>query len=369
MGVRSGGSRVGELSFRVFDRTLHPDWFRTREFKRIEQVGWEADLRIIDGGHAVIFRSGSIRLAEILTGPETVLPEAGVVFQSHLRRERSAVLRPGGGIEYQNCLEVERVDLEIFRHLCANLHWVHQLHAVDKKSHFGMADYQHSVALGNAYVEPLKTKDAIVKTLETDGEAFAHWLEHLSDATLAEVVTFPPPLQPSQKTRFEMLLGVKEHEMHHRAQLMLIERLLGIVPHLTRQRQAAPAPAAANPAVSLILQNSQDFDKSGPIPGSDATSLCALSKIVLHRYVAHPDRSCELTPGAQRNEPWQIVVNGAVCGLPSGAATTITYTFTSPLVLTSNQSQWLGLDFNLNNAITSSTTTGVAINFSSTWRT
>jgi predicted lipid-binding transport protein (Tim44 family) len=77
----------------------------------------------------------------------------------------------------------------------------------------------------------------------------------------------------------------------------------------------APAPAAANPAVFLILQNSQDFDKSGPVPGSDATSLCALSKIVLHRYVAHPDRSCELTPGAQRNEPWQIVVNGAVCGV------------------------------------------------------
>ena len=35
-----------------------------------------------------------------------------------------------------------------------------------------------------------------------------------------------------------MLLGVKEHEMHHRAQLMLIERMLGIVPHLTRDMQA-----------------------------------------------------------------------------------------------------------------------------------
>ena len=37
------------------------------------------------------------------------------------------------------------------------------------------------------------------------------------------------------KSRFERLLGSKEHEMHHRAQLMLIERQLGIVPHLTRQ--------------------------------------------------------------------------------------------------------------------------------------
>ena len=42
---------------------------------------------------------------------------------------------------------------------------------------------------------------------------------------------------PRSKSRFEMLLGTKEHEMHHRAQLMVVERLLGIVPHLTRNRQ------------------------------------------------------------------------------------------------------------------------------------
>jgi uncharacterized damage-inducible protein DinB len=42
-----------------------------------------------------------------------------------------------------------------------------------------------------------------------------------------------------------MLLGTKEHEMHHRGQLMVIERLIGIVPHLTRYRQAARASAAA----------------------------------------------------------------------------------------------------------------------------
>jgi uncharacterized damage-inducible protein DinB len=51
-------------------------------------------------------------------------------------------------------------------------------------------------------------------------------------------------VQPTTKSRFEMLLGAKEHEMHHRAKLMVVERLLGIVPHLTRAReqyQAAPA--------------------------------------------------------------------------------------------------------------------------------
>ncbi len=44
-------------------------------------------------------------------------------------------------------------------------------------------------------------------------------------------------MTPASKTRFEMLLGVKEHEMHHRAQLMLLGRMVGVVPHLTRQMQ------------------------------------------------------------------------------------------------------------------------------------
>jgi hypothetical protein len=56
-------------------------------------------------------------LAEVLSGPETALPEPGRLFHSHLRHERSAHLTPGGIIEYHSCLEVERADPEIFRHL------------------------------------------------------------------------------------------------------------------------------------------------------------------------------------------------------------------------------------------------------------
>jgi len=59
----------------------------------------------------------------------------------------------------------------------------------------------------------------------------------VSDEFLAEHVHFPAPMQPPSKSRFEMLLGVKEHEMHHRGQLMLAERLIGIVPHLTREME------------------------------------------------------------------------------------------------------------------------------------
>ena len=80
MGVSSGRSRIADLTFQVFRRPLHPDWFTTRAFRRVEHRGWGADLRIIEGGHAVLFRSGSVCLSEILSGPETVLPEPGLLL-------------------------------------------------------------------------------------------------------------------------------------------------------------------------------------------------------------------------------------------------------------------------------------------------
>ena len=78
-----------------------------------------------------------------------------------------------------------------------------------------------------------RSKAEILDLLRTEGEQFAAWMETLTPEFLAETVTEPDG--KTAKTRFERLLGTKEHEMHHRAQLMLIERQLGIVPHLTRQ--------------------------------------------------------------------------------------------------------------------------------------
>lgn len=78
-----------------------------------------------------------------------------------------------------------------------------------------------------------RSKAEIVDLLRTEGEQFAAWMETLTPEFLAETVLEPDG--KTAKSRFERLLGAKEHEMHHRGQLMLIERQLGIVPHLTRQ--------------------------------------------------------------------------------------------------------------------------------------
>ena len=80
-----------------------------------------------------------------------------------------------------------------------------------------------------------RSKAEIIALLQSEGEQFAAWMETLTSEFLAE--TYTEPDGKTVKSRLESLLGAKEHEMHHRGQLMLIERQLGIVPHLTRQRQ------------------------------------------------------------------------------------------------------------------------------------
>jgi uncharacterized damage-inducible protein DinB len=82
-----------------------------------------------------------------------------------------------------------------------------------------------------------RSKAEIVALLEAEGDQFASYLAGLPESFLAETVTMMPGAEPPTRTRFDMLLSVKEHEMHHRAQLMVAERMIGIVPHLTRQFQ------------------------------------------------------------------------------------------------------------------------------------
>lgn len=85
------------------------------------------------------------------------------------------------------------------------------------------------------------TKAQIIARLTAAGEEFESWVKTLPEDFLAQSVTMPPGGNPPSRTRFDMLISVKEHEMHHRGQLMLVERMLGITPHLTREQEARRA--------------------------------------------------------------------------------------------------------------------------------
>jgi uncharacterized damage-inducible protein DinB len=110
-----------------------------------------------------------------------------------------------------------------------------QIHFVEHRS--SLVGFDFFAVLGALIAEEKtpRTKAEIIDLLRTEGEKYAAQLEGVTDAMLAEIVQYPEGMQPPTKSRFEMLMAPKEHEMHHRGQLMVSQRLLGITPHLTRQ--------------------------------------------------------------------------------------------------------------------------------------
>jgi uncharacterized damage-inducible protein DinB len=124
-------------------------------------------------------------------------------------------------------------------HIALSPQIAEQIQKVERRTTLEGFDFMTFIGRIRAEETAPQSKQQIVELLGEAGERFAGWLETLSDDFLAERVTMPARMEgPRDKSRFEMLLGVKEHEMHHRAQLMVAERMIGIVPHLTRGMEA-----------------------------------------------------------------------------------------------------------------------------------
>jgi uncharacterized damage-inducible protein DinB len=137
---------------------------------------------------------------------------------------------------------------ELLRHIAVSTQGSYHLHAVAKTTSFVGFDWAVYMEKVQHEEARLQTKAQILEALRSGGEAWASYLDTVPESEWSVGVIFAEDYPP--KTRFEMYLSVKEHEMHHRAQLMVLERMLGIVPHLTRQMQERWAAAAAPKATS-----------------------------------------------------------------------------------------------------------------------
>ena len=126
---------------------------------------------------------------------------------------------------------------KMLTHIGLSHRFQHRFHAIEKRTSFEGFDFPALFAEFTAEEAKPRSKAEVIALLKETGETWAKYLEGLSDDFLSESVSMPPDMTPAAKSRFEMLLSVKEHEMHHRAQIILMQRMLGIVPHLTRQFQ------------------------------------------------------------------------------------------------------------------------------------
>ena len=131
-----------------------------------------------------------------------------------------------------------RTVAETLVHIALSPRLQEQVHFIERRTSLDGFDFFGFMGALHAEQQVKRSKAEIISLLRAEGDKFAQLLEGLPEDFLSQQVAYPPAMKQPGKSRFEMLLSAKEHEMHHRGQLMLIERLLGIVPHLTRDMQA-----------------------------------------------------------------------------------------------------------------------------------
>jgi uncharacterized damage-inducible protein DinB len=130
-------------------------------------------------------------------------------------------------------------------HIALACRLAEHIHGVERLTTLDGFDFMGFLGPLIADEQSPRGKAKIIELLREGGDRFSNWVEGLPEDVLGERVTFPAGMTPPSKTRFEMLLAVKEHEMHHRGQVMLMERMVGLVPHLTRDMQVRMAAMTA----------------------------------------------------------------------------------------------------------------------------
>ena len=126
---------------------------------------------------------------------------------------------------------------ETLVHIAVGARFQEQVHIIEHRD--TLVGFDFFAFMGKQVGEEgvVRSKTEILDMLRTEGEKYAATLEGLSEAFLAERMQYPQGMVPPSKSRFEMMIAPKEHEMHHRGQLMLVQRMLGMVPPLTRHME------------------------------------------------------------------------------------------------------------------------------------
>jgi len=105
---------------------------------------------------------------------------------------------------------------ETLIHIASLPHFDRFAHEEEHLSSLEGFDFEALIKRSESEEKRPRSKAEIIELLRTEGERWAQWVEQLPESLLSEQVRMGGGVS---KNRFEMLIGTKEHEMQHRAQL------------------------------------------------------------------------------------------------------------------------------------------------------
>ena len=106
---------VGELTFSLFQRPLHPELFQIYAKRQIKTSNYEADIWVTGCTHVVSVFAKNFCLSEVVSAPGQLLPQRGLIERFQFRGPKSHKCTLSRGISYMTDFQVEKMSPNLYR--------------------------------------------------------------------------------------------------------------------------------------------------------------------------------------------------------------------------------------------------------------
>lgn len=121
MSVELVRPNVSDLVLRAYGRALHPDLFEHHSGLILTTSRMKLEVRLNASGHVLMLRMDSATFTEVLADSRAPLPSRCRLVDHRLRGSRNESARLDNGLQYDLSCQVERLQLDIFLKIDAEL--------------------------------------------------------------------------------------------------------------------------------------------------------------------------------------------------------------------------------------------------------
>ncbi len=106
---------VGELTFSLFQRPLHPELFKIYAQRQVRTEKYEVAMWITGCTHVVSVFTKNLCLSEVISGPDQLLPQRGLIERFQFSGPKSHKCTLSRGVNYMTDFQVEKMSPNLYK--------------------------------------------------------------------------------------------------------------------------------------------------------------------------------------------------------------------------------------------------------------
>jgi Protein of unknown function DUF2617 len=111
---RTKQRRSGGLTLLLYQRTLHPEFFKILEGEQVSRRAYEADIWLVEGGHVITFTAGKTTLSEVIVTNNDTLNDRNLLQSIQCRGEKYHEMTVGGNVRYMISTQEEQLTQTLY---------------------------------------------------------------------------------------------------------------------------------------------------------------------------------------------------------------------------------------------------------------